>query len=110
MVDYTGASKVTFSEDWKKERDAKKLERDMKSFQRRMATPVMRGEVYNMGELQLQHIASLALAVEALENILIERGLLLDDELMDRMQMLAHEKQQIAEASKAAEPSLIAQV
>lgn len=101
---------MTFSEDWKKEKESKKLERDMKSFQRRMSAPILRGEVFNMGELQLQHIASLALAIEALERILVERGVLVGDELLDRMHMISHEKAEIAQAAAAAEPSLIAQV
>jgi hypothetical protein len=87
------------SDEWRKEKEKKRQERDMARFQLRMATPVARGEVYQLGETQLQHIASLALAIEALEDILVAHGILRPDELLDKMKALAEKKaEQIAAA------------
>jgi hypothetical protein len=100
-----------FNDDWRKERDKKRLERDVAQFHRRMSTPVARGEVYQLGETQLMHLASLALAVEALEDILVGRGLLDRDELMDCMELLAARKAEVAAAAQATQgQSLIASV
>jgi hypothetical protein len=80
------------------DRDAKKVERDTKRFQRAMATPVSRGEVIAIGEAQANHVMSIAIGIEALENVLVEAGILYDGELMERAKALAalkHEQAQI---------------
>lgn len=102
---------MSFRDDWHKERDAKRLARDVAQFQRRMSTPVARGEVYQLGEAQLQHLASLALAIEALEDILVGAGVLEQEQLMDCMKLLAARKaEQIAAAQATQGQSLIASI
>lgn len=90
---------MSFKDDWNADRDRKRAEREAKQFARRMASPVARSEVFQFGELQLQHLASLALAIEALEDILVGQGLLEPDELMSAMKTLAQQKSDIAIAS-----------
>jgi len=98
---------VSFRDDWKADRDRKRIERDAKQFMRRMQTPVARGEVFQLGEVQMQHLASVALAIEALEDLLVGRGVLEPDELMTTMRVMALAKREVAEAAQAAaqEPS-----
>jgi hypothetical protein len=87
---------------WQQEREQKRAAREARQFQRRMSSPVMRGEVASFGEAQLQHIASLALALEALEDILVGRGVLDRDELMDTMLLMSQQKAEVAVAAHAA--------
>ena len=103
---------MSFRDDWNKDRERKRQERDAKQFVRRMSTPVMRGEVVQLGEAQMLNLASLALAMEALEDILVGAGILDRDELMDTMHVLAQRKLEQAQAAEAAAntSSLIAQV
>lgn len=78
---------------------------------RRMQSPIARGEVFQFGELQLQHLASLALAIEALEDILVGTGVLDAEELMDTMKLIAARKAEVTAAAQAtANQGLIAQV
>ena len=96
---------------YQEDRDAARRARDARRFQRVMAAPIARGEAYETQGILSQHIASLALAVEALESLLEDRGVLFDDELMDRMATLAARKREQLQAAAAAEeaaaPSLI---
>ena len=88
---------------YQSEKDAKRAERDMKRLQRAMATPVTRGEVISIGEAQANHVMSIAIGIEALENVLVEAGILYDGELMERAKALAalkHEQAQIQVASQ----------
>jgi hypothetical protein len=104
---------VNFNDDWRKDKERKRLARDVAQFQQRMSAPIARGEVFQFGEVQLQHIASLALAIEALEDLLVGSGVLDRDELMDCMQLLAARKAEQAAAAQAVQgqqSSLIAQV
>lgn len=43
------------------------------------------------------HVGSVALAVEAMESLLIEKGVLKDNELMDRLQEIAKQHYAIGE-------------
>jgi hypothetical protein len=88
--------------EWQRDKERKRLERDMRRFERSMATPILRGEALSLGEMQLEHIASLALALETLETLLVERGTLKDGELMERMKVLAAAKREQAEAQVSA--------
>jgi hypothetical protein len=88
---------------WNEEKQQKRAERDAKQFMRRMAGPIARGEVAQFGEAQALHIASLALAIEALEQLLVQRDILKADELMDLMKALASHKSEQALAAAAAE-------
>lgn len=104
---------MSFRDDWQRDKERKRMERDVVQFQRRMSGPVARGEVYQLGETQMMHLASLALAMEALEDILVGAGVLDRDELMDTMVLMAKRKAEQAEAAQAAaqQPSnLIASV
>ena len=91
------------SPSWNEEKQQKRAERDAKQFIRRMAQPIARGEVAQFGEAQALHIASLALAIEALEQLLVQRDILKADELMDLMKALASQKSEQAIAAAAAE-------
>lgn len=91
--------------DWKTERDAKRHERAIKQQLRAAAAPITRGEVVNLGFAYEEQIASLALGLEALDTMLVEKGILKDDELLTRMKSLAKEKAAQAEAQKAAPDS-----
>ena len=91
------------SSTWNEEKQQKRAERDAKQFMRRMAGPIARGEVAQFGEAQALHIASLALAIEALEQLLVQRDILKADELMDLMKALASQKSEQALAAAAAE-------
>ena len=91
------------SPSWNEEKQQKRAERDAKQFMRRMAGPIARGEVAQFGEAQALHIASLALAIEALEQLLVQRDILKADELMDLMKALASQKSEQALAAAAAE-------
>jgi hypothetical protein len=51
------------------------------------------GKISGRAELQ-QNVASVALAVEALELVMVEKGLLKPDELMERIEKLAKFKVQ----------------
>jgi hypothetical protein len=88
--------------EWQREKQEKQAERQAKQFMRRMAGPIARGEVAQFGEAQAMHIASLALAIEALEQLLVKRDVLKADELMDLMKSLASQKQEQALAAQAA--------
>lgn len=90
-----------FSDDWKKDRDAKRLQRDVVQFQRRMSSPIARGEVFQLGETQMMHLASLALAIEAMEDTLVGLGILDPDELMECMEAIAKRKAEQAAAAQA---------
>jgi hypothetical protein len=98
---------VSFKDDYQLEKARKRMERDAKQFQRRMCSPVARGEVFQLGEVQMQHLASLALAVEALEDILIGKGVLEPDELMDTMRLMAEAKREVAAAAAQAGPNTV---
>lgn len=92
---------MSFKDDWQREKERKRMQRDVVQFQRRMASPVARGEVYQLGETQMMHLASLALAMEALEDILVGAGVLDRDELMDCMELIAKRKAEQATAEQA---------
>lgn len=91
------------SEQWQRDKEQKRLERDAKQFMRRMAGPIARGEVAQFGEAQAMHIASLALAIEALELLLVQRDILKADELMELMKSLSEQKREQAAAATAAD-------
>lgn len=90
-----------FKTSWAAEKLKQRAEREQRQFARAMASPVTRAEQAQAQEMQLNHIASLALAMETLEAILIERGMLSKDELMGRMEELAKLKLEQVEAQYA---------
>lgn len=98
------------NEQWQRDREQKRQERATQQFMRRMSQPIARGEVAQFGEAQAMHIASLALAIEALEQLLIQRDLLQVDELINLMKALAEQKQQQMAAAQASSNNLIAEV
>lgn len=83
------------------ERAAKRAERARREQIRMLASPVSRGELSAVEQEQFNHIASLALAMEVLEEILVARHILKPDELMARMKELAEQKMEQAEAALA---------
>lgn len=91
------------NERWQQEKEQKRMERDARQFMRRMAGPIARGEMVQFGEVQALHIASLALAIEALESLLISKDVLKADELMDLMKSLSAQKAEQAAAAAAAD-------
>jgi hypothetical protein len=90
---------------WNADRDAKRLARSQEQLRRSLMAPASRAELVNGTEHLLSNVMSVALAVEALELLLIERGLLGPDELMDRIKVLAKQKsEQVNAAQATAEP------
>jgi hypothetical protein len=90
-----------FKNRWAEDKLRAKAVREQRQFARTMAAPIARGEVAQLEEVQLQHIASLALAIEALDVLLVEKGLFADNEIMDRMKVLAQQKADVAIAADA---------
>jgi hypothetical protein len=88
---------------WNAERDAKRLARSQEQLRRSLMAPASRAELVNGTEHLLSNVMSVALAVEALELLLIERGVLKTDELMDRIKLLAAEKAEQVNAAVATE-------
>lgn len=89
---------------WEEDKRQKRLERDIKKLNRVMAAPPSRSEVLS-GENELRmNIASTAIAVEALELLLVERGILKDNEVLDKMKVLMEEKKMQAQAQAEAAP------
>ena len=64
-----------------------------------MASPISRGEVSQMEERILSNVMSTAMAIEALETILVAKGLLKDDELMVAVADLLKSKKEQAGAA-----------
>lgn len=64
-----------------------------------MSQPISRGEVAAMEDRLLSNVMSCAAGLEALETILIRRGVMKDDELMTEVKALLKQKQEQAEAS-----------
>ncbi len=90
---------------WQEEKAAKRHERDMKKLERALSVPVSRGEAISRENMLLQNVASTAMAVEALESLLVERGILKDNEILDKMSALVKEKMAQVEAQHATGPS-----
>jgi len=90
---------------WHEEKAAKRHERDMKKLERALAVPVSRGEAISRENMLLQNVASTAMAVEALESLLVERGILKDNEILDKMAALVKEKVAQVQAEQATEPT-----
>lgn len=55
-------------------------------------------------QIQMQNVISLALAIEALETLLIAKGILKDNDVLDKIKALMDEKVAQVSAQKAAEP------
>ncbi len=89
--------------DWQAEKAAKRATRDRKRLEHALAVPVTRGEAISRENMLLQNVASTALALEALESLLVERGLLKDNEVLDKMAALMKEKVAQVEADRATE-------
>lgn len=64
-----------------------------------MASPISRGEVSQMEERILSNVMSTAMAIEALETILVAKGILKDDELMTAVSELLKSKKEQAGAA-----------
>ncbi len=90
---------------WQEEKAAKRHERDMKKLERALSVPVSRGEAISRENMLLQNVASTAMAVEALESLLVERGILKDNEILDKMADLMKEKMAQVQAEQATEPT-----
>lgn len=88
---------------WADERDKKRAERQQRQLQRALAAPPARGEVFSSMSVLEQHVASVAIAIEALENRLVVAGVLKPDELMNEIQSLIKAKSESAAAQEAAQ-------
>lgn len=88
--------------DWAREREMKKLNRLQDKIDRAMSAPAAVGMVMSTFSQLEQHIASTALALESLELLLIDKGVLVKDELMSRLTKLAQEKKEQVEAEERA--------
>lgn len=83
------------------ERATKRAERARREQLRVLASPVSHAEMSAVEQAQFNHIASLALAMEVLEEILVDKHILKPDQLMARMKELAEQKMEQAEAALA---------
>lgn len=102
------------STQWNAERDAKRQERANKQLQRAMLAPIPRAEMYQRTDQLLQNVSSVAFALEALDLLLVEKGILKENELLDKIKALVESKaaqvaaeSEAAQAVAAAEPSRI---
>jgi hypothetical protein len=86
------------------ERAAKRLERDQKMLARALANPITLGQSISRENLLRENIASTAIAIEALETLLVRRGILADNEVLDTMKELMDAKKAQVEAANATEP------
>lgn len=64
-----------------------------------MASPISRQEASLMEQRLQSNVMSTAAAIEALENLLIEKGILKDDELMAAVKKLVEQKHEQVEAA-----------
>lgn len=90
-----------FKTKWAESRLKVRAEREQRQFARAMASPVARAELASVQEMQLNHIASLALAMESLEELLVAKGILEADQLMAHMEVVAKRKMEQVEAAAA---------
>jgi hypothetical protein len=88
---------------WEEEKQAKRAARRQAQMQRVLASPVSLGESLNQNTQLLQNVASVAIAVEALESLLIEKQILTDNAVLDRMEVLIATKKAQMEAESAQE-------
>lgn len=88
---------------YERERDAKRLMNQSRKIERLMAAPAPRGEVYSGMDTLQRHVVALALTLEALDTLLIKKGVLADDELIGELQELMKVKAAQMEASDAVE-------
>jgi hypothetical protein len=89
---------------WEQEKAVKRAQRDMKKLQRALAMPVSRDEAISRENMLLQNIASTAIAVEAMETLLVSKGILSDNEVLDAMKALMEQKKAQMSAQQAVEP------
>ena len=69
-----------------------------------MREPISRGEVSAMEERLVTNVGSTAAAIEALEEILVSKGILKDSELMEAVGALLERKAEQAKAAAATSP------
>lgn len=86
---------------WKDERDAKRDASRLKRLSRALAAPAPRGELYKSAMELQQHVASVALALEALEYLLVQKGTLAENELMEALTLLLKQKADQVKAADA---------
>lgn len=89
--------------DWAKEKEQKRLDRMQKSLQRALAAPPARGEVLSGLSTLQQHVASVAVAIEALENCLVRAKILGDGDVLREVEALLKSKSESVAAQEAAE-------
>lgn len=89
--------------DWAKEKEQKRLDRLNRSLQRALAAPPARGEMLSSISTLQQHVTSVAIAIEALEILLMTAGILKENELMEQIESLIKAKAEAAQAAEAAE-------
>jgi len=86
---------------WEQEKAAKRQARRQKAMERVLASPISIGQSLQHNTELLQNVASIAVAVEALESLLVEKGILLDNAVLDRMKVLMEAKKAQVEAERA---------
>lgn len=81
-----------------------RMARDQRRFERIMASPPARGEMLEYQRGLLENVTSVALALEALDRLLIAKGILKDNELLDEIKVLVELKTEQNNAQAAAAP------
>jgi hypothetical protein len=94
---------------WEQEKEAKRAARRQKAMERVLASPMSIGDSLNQTNQLLENVASVAVAIEAVESLLVEKGILGDDAVLGRMRALMEAKkaQMEAESTQKADPPRI---
>lgn len=85
--------------DWQAERERKRTERQQRQFDRAMAAPPPRAEIFSQTSQLFNQVSSVALAIESLETLLIAKGVLKDNELMKSIEALVKSKSEQVQAA-----------
>jgi hypothetical protein len=86
---------------WDEEKAAKRAARQQKQLERAMASPISIGQSLSQNNQLLENLASVAIAVEAMESLLVEKEILGDNAVLDRMKALMEAKKAQIEAEQA---------
>jgi hypothetical protein len=87
------------STEWQADKERKRAERQQKQFDRAMAAPPPRAEIFSQTTQLFNQVSSVALAIESLETLLIAKGVLKDNELMESIESLVRAKSEQVQAA-----------
>ena len=85
--------------EWQADKERKRVERQQRQFDRAMASPPPRAEIFSQTSQLFNQVSSVALAIESLESLLISKGVLKDNELMEAIEALVRAKSEQVQAA-----------